>query len=54
MTSSLYSLVNVFQGDNWLGQFIDEKTAKEWIAKNKLEGCSVSQLRPSTAERNRS
>jgi len=49
--SNLYKLVNVFQGDKWLGQFIDEKTAKEWIAKQKLEGCAVTKDRPVTAER---
>lgn len=49
--NSLYELVNVFQGDKWLGQFMDEKTAKDWIAKQKLEGCTVTKDRPSTAER---
>jgi hypothetical protein len=49
--SNLYKLVNVFQGDKWLGQFSDEKTAKDWIAKQKLEGCTVTKKRPSTAER---
>lgn len=49
--SSLYNLVNVFQENKWLGQFIDEKTAKDWIVKQKLEGCSVTKRRPSTAER---
>lgn len=49
--SSLYNLVNVFQEDKWLGQFIDEKTANEWIRKNKLEGCTITKTRPNTAER---
>jgi hypothetical protein len=49
--SNLYNLVNVFQGTNWIGQFVDEKTAKEWIAKQKLEGCTISKTRPATAKR---
>lgn len=49
--SNLYKLVNVFQADKWLGQFINEATAKEWIAKQKLEGCSITKDRPNTAER---
>lgn len=49
--SSLYKLVNVFQGEKWLGQFIDEKTAKDWIAQQKLEGCTITKTRPNTAER---
>jgi hypothetical protein len=49
--SDLYKLVNVFQGDKWLGQFMDEKTAKNWIASQKLEGCTVTKTRPATAER---
>jgi hypothetical protein len=49
--STLYNLVNVFQGETWLGQFMDEKTAKDWIVKQKLEGCTVTKDRPSTAER---
>jgi hypothetical protein len=46
--STLYDLVNVFDGDKWLGQFMDIDTAKAWIKKNgydtsKLE---ISQRRP--------
>ena len=46
--STLYDLVNVFDGDVWLGQFLDIDTAKAWIKKNgydvsKLE---ISQRRP--------
>lgn len=50
--SSLYDLVNVFDKDNkWLGQFINEDVANEWIKKYKLTDCVVSKTRPSTAER---
>ena len=49
--SKLYKLVNVFQGDKWLGQFSDEKTAKDWIVRQKLEGCTITKKRPITAER---
>ncbi len=46
--SELYDLVNVFDGDEWLGQFMDIDTAKAWIKKkgydiSKLE---ISQRRP--------
>ena len=46
--SELYDLVNVFDGDEWLGQFINADTAKAWIKKkgydiSKLE---ISQRRP--------
>lgn len=31
----LYELVNVFNADKkWLGQFINEQTAKDWIKKS--------------------
>ena len=50
--SSLYDLVNVFDKDNnWLGQFINEEVANEWIKKHKLKNCVVSKTRPATAER---
>ena len=49
--SNLYKLVNVFQGDKWLGQFIDEKTANDWIKSQKLEGYTITKTRPATAER---
>lgn len=49
--SSLYKLVNVFQGEKWLGQFMNENTAKAWISQQKLEGCTITKDRPSTAER---
>ena len=49
--SNLYKLVNVFQGDKWLGQFSDEKTAKDCIVRQNLEGCTITKKRPITAER---
>ena len=39
--STLYDLVNVFDGDTWLGQFMDIDTAKAWIKKN---GYDMSKL----------
>ena len=39
--SSLYDLVNAFDGDKWLGQFIDEDTAKAWLKK---KGYDVSTI----------
>lgn len=46
--STLYDLVNVFDGDRWLGQFLDIDTAKAWIKKNgyDISKLEISQRRP--------
>ena len=46
--STLYDLVNVFDGDVWLGQFLDIDTAKAWIKKNgyDISKLEISQRRP--------
>jgi len=51
--SELYDLVNVFDGDEWLGQFMNIDTAKAWIKKSgyDMSKLEISQRRP---ERNTS
>lgn len=47
--SSLYDLVNVFDdSDKWLGQFISEDIAKEWLKKHELDSSKyeISKRRP--------
>jgi hypothetical protein len=47
--SSLYDLVNVFneQGE-WLGEFINEEVAKDWLKKKELDVTKyeISKRRP--------
>jgi hypothetical protein len=47
--SSLYDLVNVFnpQGE-WLGEFINEEVAKDWLKKKELDVSKyeISKRRP--------
>jgi hypothetical protein len=53
--SDLYDLVNVFdENDKWLGQFIDEDTAKDWLKKHELDSSKyeISKRRPEL-ERNK-
>ena len=41
----LYKLVNAFDGTGkWLGMFMDEETAREWLKKSKydLTKCEIS------------
>lgn len=48
--SQLYSLVNLYdkQTNKWIGQFMDNDTAKLWIKKSgrKLDEFEISQRRP--------
>ena len=47
--SSLYELVNVYDSENqWLGQFINEEIAKEWLHKHgkDLSAHEISSRRP--------
>lgn len=46
--SSLYDLVNAFDGDKWLGQFMDADTAKAWLKKKgyDISTIEISDRRP--------
>jgi len=47
--SSLYDLVNVFDEHNvWLGEFINEEVAKDWLKKKELDVSKyeISKRRP--------
>lgn len=47
--SDLYDLVNVFdEAGTWMGQFIDEDTAKNWLKKHELDSSKyeISKRRP--------
>lgn len=47
--SALYDLVNVFDEQGiWLGEFINEEVAKDWLKKHKLDltKCEISKRRP--------
>jgi hypothetical protein len=47
--SDLYDLVNVFdEAGTWMGQFIDENTAKDWLKKHELDSSKyeISKRRP--------
>jgi hypothetical protein len=47
--STLYDLVNVFdEQGTWLGEFINEEVAKEWLKKKELEVSKyeISKRRP--------
>jgi hypothetical protein len=47
--SSLYDLVNVFDEEGvWLGEFINEAVAKEWLNKHEfvVMNCEISKRRP--------
>lgn len=46
--SELYSLVNVYKGETWIGQFMDVDTAKAWIKKSgdKVDDFEISKRRP--------
>ena len=47
--SDLYDLVNVFdEAGTWMGQFIDEDTARNWLKKHDLDSSKyeISKRRP--------
>ena len=47
--SSLYDLVNVFNEQGvWLGEFINEEVAKDWLKKHEFDAtkCEISKRRP--------
>jgi len=47
--STLYDLVNVFDENNvWLGEFINEEVAKDWLKKKELDVSKyeISKRRP--------
>ena len=47
--STLYDLVNVFDEQGvWLGEFINEEVAKDWLKKKELDlsKCEISKRRP--------
>ncbi len=47
--SDLYDLVNVFdEAGTWMGQFINEDIAKDWLKKHELDSSKyeISKRRP--------
>lgn len=51
--STLYEMVNVYDADKWLGQFMNEAAAKDWLKKNGYDTANIeiSRRRPETKRR---
>jgi hypothetical protein len=49
MSNPLYELVNIYDADGeWLGEFINEEVAKDWLKKKELDVSKyeISKRRP--------